>query len=194
MQEEIWVLIANSKYYYVSNFARIKSIDRTIKDSLGRIRRIKGKLHSTSTISNAGYNQVSIRIESKVKTFDLHRLVLKSFVPAPRNMDTVNHKDGNKRNNKLENLEWCSQSYNNKHALDNKLRKHGEDCSFSKLTNKQFKEIFKLANEGNLTQKEIANKYNISKGNVSKIKIGKVASRITGKVYEPVGRGKGRSR
>lgn len=192
MNDEVWVLIPNSNYYYVSNYARVKSVDRTIVDSLGRKRTIKGKLHSTSTISNAGYNQVSIRIEGKVKTFDLHRLVLSSFVPKTRGLSTVNHKDGNKRNNKLENLEWCTQSENNKHALDNKLRKHGGDCSFSKLSNEQFKEIYKLATEGKIKQSKIAELYGVSEGNVSKIKLGKVASRITGKVYKPVGRGNGR--
>ena len=56
----------------------------------------------------------------------------------------------------------------------------------------KFKEIFELATEGVFSQKQIASLYGISKGNVSKIKTGKVASRITGKIYKPVGRGKGR--
>lgn len=189
---EVWKKIPETDYYYVSNYGNVKSVNRKITDSIGRTRTIKGKFHSTKTISNAGYNQFSIRIKNKVKTFDLHRIVALLFLKKEPHQNSVNHIDGNKRNNTVLNLEWCTPSENNTHALDNGLKSYGGLCSYSKLTNKEFKEIFELATEGVFSQKQIASLYGISKGNVSKIKTGKVASRITGKIYKPVGRGKGR--
>ena len=59
-----------------------------------------------------GYHKISINIKGKVYTFKVHRLVAKAFIPNPNNYKEVNHKDENKDNNCVDNLEWCDTLYN----------------------------------------------------------------------------------
>ena len=65
-----------------------------------------------------GYDTISY----KKKTFYVHRLIAEAFIPNPNNYPCVNHKDGNKRNNSVENLEWCTHSHNNREAYRLGLR------------------------------------------------------------------------
>lgn len=66
-------------------------------------------------INNSGYARVSLRKDGKSKEFLVHRLVALAFIENPKNLATVNHIDGNKLNNSVENLEWLSLSDNIKH-------------------------------------------------------------------------------
>lgn len=93
--------------YQVSNLGRVKSLERL--DSRGhkvneRILRLKKNRY--------GYLQVTLYINGKGKTIEIHRLVAIHFLPNPNNLPEVNHIDENKENNSLENLEWCDHSYN----------------------------------------------------------------------------------
>lgn len=84
--------------------------------------------------SNTGY--YTVFVEGKNRT--LHRLLAMTFIPNPDNLPCINHKDGNKLNNELSNLEWCNHSHNNKHAYDSGLKKYafsgGEHSANHKLT------------------------------------------------------------
>lgn len=83
-------------------------------NALGQIRRkLKGKILSQS-ISSHGYYQVNIANKSR----RTHRLLAEAFIPNPLNFETVNHIDGDKLNNNLENLEWMSRSENVKHSRE----------------------------------------------------------------------------
>jgi DNA invertase Pin-like site-specific DNA recombinase len=111
------------------------------------------------------------------------------FIKKEEGKDFVNHIDGVKTNNKAKNLEWVTPSENIIHAFKNGLSsgQRGEKSYSSCITEAQALEIYKLAQEGVLTQKEIAQKYNITRSNVSAIKRGKSWSYITkqgGKNYE----------
>lgn len=77
-----------------------------------------------------GYLRVSIG----KKLYFVHRLVAEKYIPNPENKEQVNHKDGNKLNNHVDNLEWVTNQENRNHAVENNLHLQGEQCPWSKLT------------------------------------------------------------
>lgn len=84
-----------------------------------------GKLASTS-IAATGYVQVGVWYKGKARTFNVHRLVAEAFIPNPGNLPEVNHKDENRANCSVENLEWCTSKYNSNYGTCiEKLRKYG---------------------------------------------------------------------
>ena len=94
----------------------------------------------------------------------VHRLVAETFIDNPNNYKEVNHIDGNKHNNSVKNLEWCTRSHNVKHAYDNNL-KHGscdEDNGRAKLTSEQVKQIREIYNGKNVSIYRLAKDYNMS--------------------------------
>lgn len=109
------------------------------------------------------------KLDGSKRTFRVHRLVMMAFNPV-ENMDEleVNHIDGNKKNNKLENLEWCTASENQIHAFKTGLNKsrRGEESNFSKLTNDDVKKVFELREKG-LLQREIAEIVGCTRSNIS---------------------------
>lgn len=111
------------------------------------------------------------KLDGSKRTFSVHRLVMMAFNPIKdMNELEVNHIDGNKKNNKLENLEWCTTSENQIHAFKiglNKSRK-GEESNFSKLTKNDIEKVFKLREEG-LLQREIAEIIGCTRSNISYI-------------------------
>ena len=178
MDSEKWKYINNyEEKYKVSNTGKVKGIDR--KDSMGRP--VKGVVLKPN-MSNSGYEQVGLSLNGIKTKFYVHRLVAKAFISNPNNKPCINHLDGDKRNNKVNNLEWTTQSENHKHAFKNGLRKitksqknaiskanRGFNNKHSKLTNKQVLEIRKLYKSEDLTTKEIADLYNITFSNVAQI-------------------------
>lgn len=108
-------------------------------------------------------------MNGKKKTYIVHRLVLMAFNPVDKMDDLqVNHKDGNKKNNNLENLEWCTSSENQIHAFKTGLQKprRGESSNFSKLKQSDIARVFELSKKG-LTQKEIGEIVGCTKSNIS---------------------------
>lgn len=81
----------------------------------------KNKAELSARIGKGGYAYVNLYNEHGRKTKKIHRLVAETFIPNPNNFPMVNHKDGNKLNNRVDNLEWCDGSYNIKHAYENNL-------------------------------------------------------------------------
>ena len=105
-----------------------------------------------------GYERVTLSQNGKLKRFRVHRLVADAFIPNPFNLPFVNHIDGNKRNNKIDNLEWVSCKDNTIHAFDNGLRPSSENHYSAKLTENQVKQICELIELG-LTRGRILNKF-----------------------------------
>ena len=102
---EEWKDIKDSNgKYQISNYGRIKSFNNN-KIIIMRTNK-----------SNVGYYLVRISIKNKLKTYTVHKLVALHFIHNPNLYPCINHIDGNKENNRVDNLEWCTHSYNNKEA------------------------------------------------------------------------------
>ena len=122
MEKEIWKDIKDyEEMYQISDLGRVKSLARIIKHQNRHYR--KDKILKTS-IDNHGYLQVTLCKNGKVKRFHVHRLVAQAFIPNPENKPQVNHIDGNKLNNNINNLEWNTAGENTYHAYKNDLIKH----------------------------------------------------------------------
>lgn len=107
--------------YQVSDTGLIRSKSSKVKkiSKLGKVFYCNKKSKILSPgITTSGYKYINLCKNNKVKHFDIHRLVAIAFLPNPNNLAEVNHKDGNKQNNCVNNLEWCSREYNLKHALE----------------------------------------------------------------------------
>lgn len=83
-------------------------------------------------IDGGGYYNVRLHIKNKVKNLKVHRLYAQAFLSNPKNLPQVNHIDGNKLNNHLSNLEWCTASENMKHAVKTGLKKYERSSSGQK--------------------------------------------------------------
>lgn len=116
-ESEGWVYILGYKYYLISSFGRVKSLERQVKHNYGGLRTIKEKFLKFS-INEDGYYIVTLTQDSKSKTFLIHRLVCSAFHPNPENKPEVNHKDCDKLNNYKTNVEWNTRLENMKHAWD----------------------------------------------------------------------------
>lgn len=112
-------------------------------------------------IDRRGYVRVSLTKDNEQKHKTLHRLLAIQFIPNPNNLPQVNHKDGNKKNNNLSNLEWCNNSHNIKHAIKMGLIKsyRGMNARNRKLTKEQVLEIREL--KGLYSQRELGKMYNV---------------------------------
>ncbi len=124
-------------YYEVDNCGRVYAIDRTIHvEDHGRIydKSLKGgamKQH----VHSGGYKVVCLTRDGKTKILFVHRIVAMAFLPNPENLPCINHKDEDKTNNFVDNLEWCSYQYNN--AYGSKPRKLSKCMTGRKQSNEQ---------------------------------------------------------
>ena len=110
--EEIWKDKKDYEgHYQVSNFGRAKSLDRYVKGKGHSLQFKKGRILKPMKDNN-GYLKVKLCKDGKEKAFTVHRLVAEAFLPNPHNYSCVNHKDENKQNNNVSNLEWCNSKYN----------------------------------------------------------------------------------
>lgn len=103
-------------YYQVSNFGNVRSLDREVIRSDGKYNFHRGKILKLSD-NGSGYLVAQLCKDAVVRGFLVHRLVASEFIPNAENLPVVNHKDGNTKNNKIDNLEWGTQSYNIIHGL-----------------------------------------------------------------------------
>lgn len=116
-QNEIWKdIIGYEGIYQISNCGRVKSLDREIHKNNGVIEHRNGQIMMLS-LDKDGYCYLGLRRQDKIKKFfRVHQLVAIAFLENPYNFNQINHKDENKSNNCVENLEWCDSQYNNKYG------------------------------------------------------------------------------
>lgn len=122
--KEIWRDVSGYEgIYQISNFGNIKRLSYSIIRSNGNKQSWKEKKLNPTKDSSGYYGIRSCtKITGKRETLRIHRLVAEAFIPNPNNLPCVNHKDGNKLNNKTENLEWCTYKENINHAFSTGLR------------------------------------------------------------------------
>ena len=116
--EEIWKPIEGyENYYEISNKGRLRSVDRVVQDKNGVKMPIKGRLIKCGTCQ--GYKIYNLYKGGKYKSVRIHRLVAQAFIPNPENKSDVNHKDFDRSNNCVENLEWTTRQENCKWSSEN---------------------------------------------------------------------------
>ena len=109
--------------YQVSNLGRVKSLSRSIVYKDGREYKYPSKIIKNQKVST-GYRSVTLYRVNGKKQYSVHRLVAETFIPNPNKYLEVNHKDENKHNNCVSNLEWCTSLYNNTYNNVHLKRKH----------------------------------------------------------------------
>lgn len=110
--EEIWrPIVGYEGLYEVSSYGRVRSLDRCLVNSLGKVVHIKGKILKGGD-NGLGYKFVYLKKDGINNNRYVHRLVAETFIPRPEGLYEVNHKDEDKSNNSVENLEWCDHKYN----------------------------------------------------------------------------------
>ena len=110
MKEEWRNIIGYEQKYQISNIGKVKSLNYHSTKRNGLLRFSK---------NHRGYFFVRLSKGCKVKTITVHRLVALAFLPNPHNYPQINHKDENKLNNRVDNLEWCTASYNQNYGTRN---------------------------------------------------------------------------
>jgi hypothetical protein len=114
---EIWKdIVGYEGLYQVSNLGRVKSLPKY--DRLGRFH---NECIKASVNNGNGYLVVNLKHNGSQQMKTVHRLVAETFLINPTNLTDINHKDGNKSNNVVTNLEWCTRSENMTHAVKNGL-------------------------------------------------------------------------
>lgn len=169
MTKEIWKDIKDYEgLYQVSNLGRVKRLARSFIMKNGMRRTYKEKILSNKGLDKDGYVLRILSKDNKPKTFKMHRLVAQAFIPNQEELPEVNHKNGIKNDNRVENLEWISTSQNQKHSikvLGNKVLK-GEEVGNSKLTEELVLELRYLKATTNVTYTELQNIYGINRSTI----------------------------
>ena len=121
MSKEEWKPVKNYEpLYEVSNEGKVRRKESVVEYVWrGKTKKDVKKERVLEPIKRDEYLGVTLSKEGKRKSFLVHRLVAEAFIPNPNNLPQINHKDENKYNNKAENLEWCTASYNDNYGNRN---------------------------------------------------------------------------
>lgn len=157
-------------FYEVSSLGRVRSLDRVVKCKNGNCQKFFGKIMKPRT-NKDGYLTVALSMNNKQKSKQIHRLVAITFLPNPKKLPQVNHRDCNKQNNYVDNLEWCSCQENIQHALKTGVVKQGSEHHNAKLSKQQVQEIRAIYKPRSKEYNAyiLARKYNVSRATIWRI-------------------------
>ena len=156
--QEIWKDIKGYEgLYQVSNLGRVKRTGKYRNQFTSWESNKDLKLKEGTNI----YLYVDLSKDNKVKRYLVHRLVMEAFIDNPNGYKEVNHKDGNKKNNKVENLEWCTRNENLKHSIDTGLRKR-------KIPLEKYDYVYNEVSKGR-TYKSLAEEFSVGKTKIADI-------------------------
>lgn len=174
---EIWKDIPGyEKFYQVSNLGNVRSKDRLVvidnyenhHATCKGFSYIKpGKIMKQHT-NKFGYYTISLVDENKIgKGYMVHRLVAMAFIENPNNLPFINHKDENKENNNVDNLEWCTSEYNTNYGSCLKRRSEKQ-----RYTNKNMKSVYAIDEKGNfldfISIRDAARTLKLNQSNIQK--------------------------
>jgi len=155
--------------YDISNFGRVRSLDRFCRNRWGTQRPVKSRIMVIGQ-TKYGYKQILLAKEGKSVKFFIHRLVAIAFIENASDYPQVNHLDGDKSNNCATNLEWVTSQQNCHHALENKLYEvaRGEATGHAKLTENAVRNIRTQVANG-IYHKVLATQYGVGRKAITKI-------------------------
>ena len=163
VDQEKWLPIKNYEgVYSISSFGNLR---REIKGK----RTFKGRIIRPS-LPHSGYFCVKLTNNKQVKSVNIHKLVIETFKHKRPEGKHINHIDGNKLNNKIENLEYLTRKQNTIHAMKLGLIRKGEETTNSKLNNRDVLKIKNLISASNVKASKIAIMFNVSHQCIKDIK------------------------
>ena len=169
---EKWKTIKNYPDYMISNKGRVKSNARIVIHS-------DGKKQSQETrflklrYNKKGYTTACLSKNKKGIHKTVHRLIGLTFIPNPLNKPQINHKNGIKDDNRVDNLEWVTNKENCEHAVRNNLTKRGGDNHKSIFTNDEALKVKRLLKYSELSQYKIADLFGVKRHIIADINIGR---------------------
>lgn len=171
--KEIWKIIEDYPDYMVSNKGRVKSMARIVNYSNGGGEHLLEDIIMKGRINNMGYWQISLFKNKKPKTKTIHRLMGIAFVPNPKNNPEINHINGIKHDNRIENLEWTTRSGNATHACKIGLMGKEETHPMATINNGEVLAIKQLLRYSKISKVKIGEMFGTSNYVIDKINNGK---------------------
>lgn len=164
IENEEWIPVKGyEESYEISNMGRVRSLPRKGSPNVNYLK---------ASSDDSMYKIVGlIKVKgAKSKTTKIHRLVAEHFIPNPFNLPEVNHKLGNKNDNRASELEWCTHQRNIKHAFEIGIKSQiGSKCPRAKIKEQDAIDIRRKFSPLIYTRKMLAREYNISEASVKKI-------------------------
>jgi len=170
---EIFKIISEYPDYEVSNYGRVRTKSRLVRYTHAvtkkeHFRKTESKFLKIQYNNRTGYKFCQLYLDKKMYNRTIHTLVANTFILNELNYEVVNHKDGNKHNNTVENLEWCTNAYNHEHATKTGLKAKGEKIKSSKLTEQCVYAIKYFLAKG-VSHSDISKAFNVSRPTISLI-------------------------